>query len=80
MEEGWCGGVSVVVVHQKHKPTLCCQGARAIEKFRKDEEKKKDAARATERRTHGGDGGYGASDKLRSQARERERERSRISA
>lgn len=31
--------VSVVVVSQKHKPTLCCQAARAIEKFRKDAEK-----------------------------------------
>lgn len=33
--------VSVVVVSQKHKPTLCCQAARAIEKFRKDEENRR---------------------------------------
>lgn len=32
--------VSVVVVNQTHKPTLCCQGERAIEKFRKGEEKR----------------------------------------
>lgn len=41
----WGGGggveVSVVVVSQKHKPTLCCQAARAIEKFRKDAEKRR---------------------------------------
>lgn len=34
------GWLSVVVVHQKHKPTLRCRGARAIGKFRKDEEKR----------------------------------------
>lgn len=61
--DGWVVEVSVVVVNQTHKPTLCCQVERAIEKFRKEMPPVRLGTK------HARDG---ASDKPRSQVRETE--------